>query len=284
MKVLVTGKGGQLASEFENLMNSNHNWTFVSAIDLNITNLKSVLNYFSSNNYDLIINCAAYTAVDEAEQEKELAYSVNAYGTKNLIEACEINNTKLIHYSTDYIFDGKSKKPYVESDNPNPNSVYGASKLLGEEFIIQNDSIQSIIFRTSWVYSSFGNNFVKNMLRLTKERKELGVVGDQIGSPTYARDLAEDTLKVILNQSYNWKCADIFHYSNNGSCSWFEFARKIFEIKKIDIDLKELLTDEYPTKAIRPKYSLLDKRKFQSTFSVVIKNWENSLEEMLYLV
>lgn len=281
MKVVVTGKGGQLASELESLKGFDPNWTFLSEQDLDITNKLSVVGFFELNRFDLVINCAAYTAVDKAEDEKELAFKVNAEGTKNLLEACERMDAKLIHYSTDYVFDGRSKEPYTELDTPNPNSVYGASKRKGEEYILKNHKVKSVILRTSWVYSSYGNNFVKTMIRLGSEKKELGIVSDQIGSPTYAKDLAKDTLNILNNENYQWSQGDVFHYSNNGSCSWFDFARTIFELKNINVQLNQLNTDDYPTKARRPKYSLLDKSKFQRTFKIQIRDWKSSLLEML---
>ena len=281
MKVIVTGKGGQLASEFEALKGFDSNWTFLSEKDLDITRRDSLLSYFNLATCDLIINCAAYTAVDKAEDEAELAFKVNAEGTKNLVEACELMGAKLIHYSTDYVFDGRSKDPYTELETPNPNSVYGASKLKGEEYILSNQKVKSIILRTSWVYSSYGNNFVKTMIRLGGERDELGVVADQIGSPTYAKDLAKDTLSILNNENYKWSQGDVFHYSNNGSCSWSEFARTIFELTNINIQLNQLKTEDYPTKASRPKYSLLDKSKFENTFKIQIRDWRTSLIDML---
>lgn len=281
MKVVVTGKGGQLASEFEALKGFDPNWTFLSEQDLDITNKSSVSSYFKSNSFDLVINCAAYTAVDKAEDEEELAFKVNADGIKNLLKACEQMGARLVHYSTDYVFDGSSKDPYTELDNPNPNSVYGASKLKGEEYILANQKVKSIILRTSWVYSIYGNNFVKTMIRLGGEKDELGVVSDQIGSPTYAKDLAEDTLRVLENDNYQWSIGDVFHYSNNGSCSWFKFARTIFDLTNINIQINQLKTEDYPTKANRPKYSLLNKSKFENTFKIQIRDWRTSLIDML---
>ena len=281
MKVVVTGKGGQLASELESLKGFDPNWTFISEQDLDITNKLSVVGFFELNRFDLVINCAAYTAVDKAEDEKELAFKVNAEGTKNLLEACERMDAKFIHYSTDYVFDGSSKEPYTELDTPNPNSVYGASKRKGEEYILKNNKVKSVILRTSWVYSSYGNNFVKTMIRLGSEKKELGIVSDQIGSPTYAKDLAKDTLNILNNENYQWSRGDVFHYSNNGSCSWYEFADKIFEKTNTYVKLKKLKTEDYPTKARRPKYSLLDKSKFENTFNIQIRDWRTSLIEML---
>ena len=281
MKVIVTGKGGQLASEFEAIKGFDPNWIFLSEQDLDITNNSSLITYFKSNNFDLVINCAAYTAVDKAEDEAELAFKVNAEGTKNLLEACELMGAKLIHYSTDYVFDGNSKEPYSELDTPSPNSVYGLSKLKGEEYILGNKKVKSIILRTSWVYSIYGNNFVKTMIRLGSEKAELGIVADQIGSTTCAKDLAEDTLRILSNDNYTWLNGDIFHYSNNGSCSWYEFAEKIFEKTNVSIQINPLNTEDYLTKACRPKYSLLDKSKFESTFDIQIRNWNTSLLDML---
>ncbi len=281
MRVAVTGKGGQLASELGALKGLDQNWIFLSEQDLDIANKSSVSSYFESKTFDVVINCAAYTAVDKAEDEKELAFKVNAEGTKNLLDACERIDAKFIHYSTDYVFDGSSKEPYTELDAPNPNGVYGASKRKGEEYILKNKKVKSIILRTSWVYSCFGNNFVKTMIRLGSEKEELGIVADQIGSPTYAKDLAADTLKVLLDENYKWISGDVFHYSNNSSCSWFEFAQKIFELTNISVQLKKLKTEYYPTKANRPKYSLLDKSKFEHTFNTKINSWEISLGEML---
>ena len=283
MKVLVTGKGGQLASEFELLKRLDTNWHFLSEQDLNIADLDSVMDYFCFKKFDLIINCAGYTAVDKAEDEKELAYKVNAEGTKNLLQACELLNAKLIHYSTDYVFDGNSLEPYKEYDITKPKTIYGLSKLKGEQYILKKNKVKSLIIRTSWVYSNFGKNFVKTMIDIGQKNKRLGVVSDQIGSPTYAKNLAEDTLKVISNENYKWINGDLFHYSNIGSCSWFYFAKKIFEYTKNNVHLIPLKTEDYPTKALRPKYSLLDKTKFQHTFNIQIKSWEKSLKHMIKL-
>ena len=192
-------------------------------------------------------------------------------------------NAKFIHYSTDYVFDGNSNIPYKEHDMANPNTIYGLSKLKGEQYVLKKNKVKSLIIRTSWVYSNFGKNFVKTMINIGQENKELGVVSDQIGSPTYAKNLAEDTLKAISDENYKWTNGDLFHYSNIGSCSWFCFAKKIFEYSKKNVQLIPLKTEDYPTKALRPKYSLLDKTKFQHTFDIQIKNWEKSLKHMIKL-
>ena len=281
MKVYVTGKGGQLASEFEKLKGKDPDWSFLSHEDLDITNELRVKKFFQDKQIDAIINCAAYTAVDKAEDDVELTYAVNETGVKHLLDVCKTSKSKLIHYSTDYVFNGESSKPYSENDFPDPKSIYGQSKLAGEELLKKEKAVQSVIIRTSWVYSNYGHNFVKTMLRLGKEKSELGIVSDQIGSPTFAHDLARDSLKVLEDNSYEWKNGEIFHYSNEGSCSWYEFARQIFLFKQLNIKLNALSTEQFPTRAVRPKYSLLDKTKFKETFKLEINNWKSSLEKML---
>lgn len=281
MKIIVTGKGGQLASEFERLKGDNPNWTFLSVEDLDITDKLAVEDFFANKDFDVIINCAAYTAVDKAEDDVELVYAVNEKGVGNLVDVCNKYVARLIHYSTDYVFNGESSMPYSEFHSAEPKSVYGKSKLAGEKLLKENEAVESIILRTSWVYSNFGQNFVKTMLRLGKEKSELGVVSDQIGTPTFARDLAEDTLKILEDSNYQWKNADIFHYSNEGSCSWYDFAKQIFELANIEMKLNSLSSEEFPTRAVRPKFSLLDKSKFKKTFKVEIKHWKDSLENML---
>lgn len=281
MTVLVTGKGGQLASEFEKLKGKNPDWLFLSAEDFDITNKSVVKSFFSDKNIDLVINCAAYTSVDGAEDNIELAFSVNEKGVKHLLEGCKINNTKLIHYSTDYVFSGFLTEPYTEIHKTDPQNIYGKSKLAGEEDIIKEQALNSVIIRTSWVYSNFGQNFVKTMLRLGREKSELGIVADQIGSPTFARDLAKDSLIIIKDKNYQWKPGDIFHYSNEGNCSWYEFAKEIFELKMISIKVNPLSTEQFPTQAVRPKFSLMDKTKIKKTFNIEINDWKSSLENML---
>lgn len=281
MKVVVTGRGGQLASEFEVLKGFDPEWTFLSEQDLDITNKVLVRSFFEGKQVDFIINCAAYTAVDKAEDDYESAYAVNEKGVKHLIEVCKTNNAKFIHYSTDYVFNGESSEPYTEYHKVDPQSIYGKSKLAGEELLKKERAVNSIIIRTAWVYSNFGHNFVKTMLRLGKEKSKLGIVADQVGSPTFAQDLAKDTLKVIEDTNYKWKNADIFHYSNEGSCSWYDFAKQIFDFAGIEVKLNLLSTEEFPTRAMRPKFSLLNKSKFKETFNIEINDWKTSLRNML---
>ena len=281
MKILVTGRGGQLASEFEFFRKTDSSWIFKSIEDLNILDNVKLDYFFNHNKIDFIINCAAYTAVDRAEDEIEKCFQVNVKGVENLVRVCQKFKIKLIHYSTDYVFDGESSVPYCENSITNPRTVYGNSKLEGE-YIVRNSNIKSIIIRTSWVYSRFGNNFIKIMLKLAEKQKIINVVNDQVGSPTHAKDLAIVTMKIINNSNYGWKVGgELFHFSNEQSCTWYEFAKKIFEIKNITIQVNPISTSSYPTKANRPKYSLLDKTKIKSIFKIKIKDWAESLDEML---
>ena len=278
--IVVTGKGGQLASEFLEIKKNDKNWIFLSIDELDISNQNQVLNFFSNNYCDLLINCAAYTNVDKAESEHENCYNVNYQGVKNLIEGCKINKTKLIHYSTDYVFDGLNPNPLTEKDKPNPIGIYGKSKLNGEIEIIKS-KLNSIIIRTSWVYSNYGKNFVKTMLNLSKKTQEISVVNDQIGSPTYALDLAKATISLIENQKYKWIKNEIFHFSNEGYCSWFDFAKEIFNITNINVRLSSISSEKFNTVAQRPKYSKLDSTKIKKYIDYKIPNWQESLFTML---
>jgi len=280
MRVVVTGKGGQLASELQNIMETDKNWSFLSEQELDITEIDVVMRHFSKTSYDFIINCAAYTNVDKAEDETLSCFDVNEKGVENLLEACKITGAKLIHYSTDYVFDGERKVPYHERDTTNPIGNYGKSKLAGEN-AIKLSGIKSIIIRTSWVYSNYGHNFVKTMVNLADHRNEIGIVGDQIGSPTNAEDLANVTIQILRNNNYDWLVGEVFHYSNEGSCSWYKFGEEIFKHLKSSVLLNEVSTEDYPTKAERPKYSLLDKSKIKRTFGISIPTWQASLERML---
>lgn len=282
MKVVITGGGGQLALAFKAVLpKNNKNWIFLSSSDLDITDEHSVLSYFKKNCCDFIINCAAYTDVNKAEIEPELAFRVNEIGVKNLVKSCNLTNTKLIHYSTDYVFDGQNNYAYKESDKTCPINVYGKSKLAGENAII-NSSIPSIIIRTSWVYSTLKKNFLTTMLNLANNNNNIKVVDDQFGSPTSAFDLARATISIINSKHYNWRQNEIFNYSNEGSCSWYEFACEIFNNKEISVNLSKIKSSKLnKDQALRPKYSLLDKCKIKKTFNLQIKDWKNSLISML---
>lgn len=282
MKVMVTGKNGQLGSELQVLAGDypGHSFTFTDVAELDITQPEAVANYFETHNFDALINCAAYTAVDKAEEEPEKAFAVNAEGVATLVAACGKHDIKLIHISTDYVFDGKATRPFKETDRINPLGVYGRSKRKGEEYILASD-LQAVIIRTSWLYSSFGNNFVKTMLRLGKERDTIKVVVDQVGSPTYARDLADACLKV-LEQHEKWTShPEVYHYANAGRCSWYAFAKAIFKIRGVACEVIPISTEAYPTAAKRPGYSVLDRALFKNKFEIKDSNWELSLRKAI---
>ena len=280
INILVTGSNGQLGSEIRELSSSyKYHFFFTDRELLDITNTLEIKNFIESNNISTIINCAAYTAVDKAEEDKKLADLVNHIAVKNLAQIAKDKKIKLIHISTDYVFDGKAYMPYKEDDVTNPNGVYGKTKLDGENAMININPLNSIIMRTSWVYSSFGANFVKTMLKLGKERDELGVIFDQVGTPTYARDLAKAILD-ILPKIDNEK-VEIYNYSNEGVLSWYDFAKEIMRMAKLNCVINPIETKEYPTPATRPHYSLLNKSKIKQTFNITIPYWKDSLDECL---
>jgi dTDP-4-dehydrorhamnose reductase len=282
-KVLVTGGKGQLGSELKELAPKYQQYQFIftDMETLDICNHQAVANFIDKNSINTIINCAAYTAVDKAEEQFELADKVNHLAVVNFAQIAKDKNIQLVHISTDYVFDGTNHQPYIESDRPNPQSVYGQTKLNGELAMQQVNPKNSLIIRTSWVYSKYGNNFVKTMLRLGKERDELSVVADQIGTPTHAADLAKSIL-TILAKIKNEEVA-LFHYSNEGVCSWFDFAKAIFEINGMDIKLSPIESKAYPTPAERPFYSVLNKTKIKEKFELDIPYWKKSLEKQILL-
>jgi dTDP-4-dehydrorhamnose reductase len=275
-KILVTGANGQVASELKELAVSisSYEYIFLAKEQLDITNRDAVLNYFNDHKPAYCINCSAYTAVDQAETDVQTAFDVNAKGAGNLAEACECSGAKLLHISTDYVYDGNAQHEYSESDPVHPLNVYGESKLAGEQAILSANP-SCVILRTSWVYSAYGKNFVKTMLRLLKERNEIGVVADQYGNPTYAKDLAEAIMHII--DSRKWT-PGVYHYSNEGVISWFDFACEIKKLIHSSCQINPLRTDEYPVKAVRPKYSGMKKQKIVTTYEVPIKDWKNSLK------
>lgn len=283
MLVLVTGSNGQLGQSLQFIAPNypNINFIFCSSSELDITNLEKCHSIFSKIKPNYCINTAAYTAVDKAESEPEKAHLINVVGVKNLAEVCKKHNTVLLHVSTDFVFDGNASKPYTENDFTNPTGVYGQTKLDGEK-AIQEIWSKHFIIRTSWVYSQFGNNFMKTMLRLASERDSVSVVNDQIGTPTNAVDLAEVLVNIILadNRQPITDNFGIYNFSNEGECSWYDFAKKIFKVNNINIDLKPIPTTSFPTPAKRPKYSVMDKSKIKSIFIIVIKSWEERLKEM----
>lgn len=278
-KVVVTGGTGQLAQCIQSISNEYPllDFVFLGSHDLDISNRNEVEAYFSNTNIAYCINCAAYTAVDKAEEEPERAKKVNVTGAKNLAIACKTNAVKLIHMSTDFVFDGEAKTPYKEDDPTHPMSVYGQTKRDGEVEITSHFS-QYFIIRTSWLYSEFAGNFVKTMLRLAKEREDVSVVDDQTGSPTYAKDLAEVILKIIDSQS---KQFGIYHYSNQGKITWYEFAKEIFKQSPSEIKLHKTDSKTFKTPATRPKYSVLNTSKIHSLLKLEPVKWEKSLEKCL---
>ena len=283
MVVLVTGANGQLGQSIQFIANQYPNIQFIYTDyqELDITNFESCHTVFAKYKPQFCINTAAYTAVDKAESEAEKAHLINVIGPENLAKVCKEYNTILLHISTDFIFDGTSTQPYLETDIPNPKSVYGQTKLDGE-LAVQKNWEKHFIIRTSWVYSQFANNFMKTMLRLASERDSLSVVNDQIGTPTYAVDLAEVLMNIIQSSITNKPSPfGIYNFSNEGVCSWYDFASAIFHQKGISIDLQPIPTSAYPTLAKRPSYSVLDKSKIKNTFNLKINDWKTSLNSCL---
>ena len=278
--ILVTGGNGQLGSELKEIASNypDYNFLFTDVKNLDITNHTAVKKFIEINNITGIINCAAYTAVDKAESESELADAINHLAVANFARLSKDKNIRLVHISTDYVFDGTNHKPYVETDTPNPKSVYGVTKLDGELAMQQINPANSIIIRTSWVYSKFGNNFVKTMLRLAETRDEISVVADQIGSPTNAADLAKVILTILPQIENN--SVELFHYSNEGVCSWYDFAKAIFEIKEISIKVKPIESKQYPTPAKRPFYSVLNKTNIKERYLLEIPYWRETLRNV----
>jgi dTDP-4-dehydrorhamnose reductase len=284
MKILVTGAYGQLGNELKVLSDqySEHQFLFTDSDTLDIADENQVQDYFEKEKPQFLINCAAYTAVDKAEVETDLAQKINANAPALLAKYSRLHNCGFIHISTDYVFNGKSFIPYTEVDPVQPESIYGKTKLAGENFILSSES-KAVIIRTSWLYSSFGNNFVKTMLRLGEERDLLKVVFDQVGTPTYAADLAKAVLSVasVYEKEPEKFKTGVYHYSNEGVASWYDFAKSIFEISGLNCKVLPVMSDEFPTPAKRPPYSVLNKSKIKSTFNLEIPYWKESLESCL---
>lgn len=270
-KILITGANGQLGTELKNRL-PNAIYTDINVLD--ITDLKAVQDFVKNNKIDIIVNCAAYTAVDKAEEENEIAQNINEYGAYNLA----LTGAKIIHISTDYVFNGKNYKPYLTTDETQPISVYGITKRNGELAVLNNAKI-AIVIRTAWLYSSYGNNFVKTMSRLGAEKDSLNVVSDQIGTPTFAGDLADAIVSIIPQLNENNK--GIYHYTNEGVCSWYDFATEIMKILNLKCIVNPIPSSAYPTKAKRPFYSVLDKTKIKETFNIKIPYWKDSLIKCL---
>ena len=282
MKVLVIGSDGQLGLEFQKISSSydSLSWVFSNIKTLDLLISDSISSFLNNINPSIIINCAAYTSVDKAEAESKLAYIINYKAVDIISRWTRDNNKKLVHISTDYVFDGLSKLPLSENSITTPVNEYGRSKLKGEQVCLNNDP-SSIIIRTSWLYSSFGKNFVKTMIELMKKNKSVKVVNDQIGSPTYAHDLARLIIEIIINYKNE---SGLFHYSNDGEISWFDFAGSIKELYNLDCKIIGVSSEEFKTLAKRPKYSLLNKSKIKTTFNLEIPNYKQSLKNCIKII
>ena len=284
MRVLITGSNGQLGSEIKELAANYKKFDFVfkDLPELDICNFEALQAFIIDYNINIVINCAAYTAVDKAEEDAEIAEKVNSNGVLNLVNALQTVNGKLIHISTDYVFDGNHFLPYKESDPVSPIGVYGETKRAGELTALNSD-IDAIVIRTSWLYSSYGNNFVKTMLRLGNEKENLGVIFDQVGTPTYARDLAKTCLEIItaVNSAKISNNGNLYHYSNEGVASWYDFAISIMELGGQNCKVNPIQTKDYLTLAKRPQYSVLNKSKIKTDFKIEIPYWRDSLKDCI---
>lgn len=283
VKILITGAKGQLGTDIFNLSKKYNEWQFkfIDIDDLDITSITDTLYFFSSQRFDFIVNCAAYTAVDKAESEEKSAFAVNTLAVKNLIEGIKNHNTRFIHISTDYVFDGTGSTPYTEDEPTNPQTVYGFSKRDGEKVVLNYNN--GMVIRTAWLYSAHGPNFVKSIINKGRELKELKVVNDQIGSPTYSKHLAEAILKIIevdINNKISF-IPGIFHFTNSGSCSWYDFAVEIVNKSKLSCNVLPVKSIEYPQIAKRPSYSVLSLNKIESLYKLNIPDWKVSLAECL---
>ena len=289
MLILVTGSNGQLGKSLKGLFsqgNSNHEFLFVTRGQLDLSNFGFVRNFIEKNQFDIIINCAAYTSVDKAEVEKKQANLINHIAVCNLAEIARDNHIKLIHISTDYVFDGSKLESYDETDSASPLNVYGKTKLDGENAICSIMQFDAIIIRTSWVYSIYGNNFVDTILKLCKVNNDLNVISDQIGSPTFANDLASVILSIVDNQKFNevHQESQIFHYANEGKCSWYEFANEINRLSESECKIKPIYSKDYPQAAVRPKQVILNKRKIIDFFDLDLIFWKDSLKKCIQVL
>ncbi|MDD2436825.1 MAG: dTDP-4-dehydrorhamnose reductase [Massilibacteroides sp.] len=278
-KILVTGSNGQLGNALREAASTVFHFEMLYAdIDtFDLTDKRAVYAFFEKNKVDYVLNCAAYTAVDQAEEDETRCELVNRQAIKNIGEAAITFQVKVIHISTDYVFDGTNYRPYIETDPTCPVSVYGKTKLAGEKALLEICP-DAVIIRTSWLYSEFGNNFVKTMIRLGKEKDSLNVIFDQVGTPTYAGDLASAMLSIVNSDTF---IPGIYHFSNEGVCSWYDFSLKIHQLAGISCRVFPVETKDFPTKAVRPHYSVLNKTKIKNTYQLIIPHWEASLKEMI---
>jgi len=273
--ILITGSHGQLGNEMQQAAKGfpAFNYLYTDIEDLDICDKTALNAYVKANHVNMIVNCAAYTNVDKAEDDVELCYKINRDAVRNIGEVASENKLKVVHVSTDYVFDGTNYLPYTEDQHVCPATVYGKSKLAGELALLESCD-QAVIIRTAWLYSSFGNNFVKTMMRLGTERDSINVIFDQIGSPTYAADLADTILKLVSHESF---IPGIYHFSDEGVCSWYDFTKTIHRIAGITCDVRPIETKDYPARTPRPHYSVLNKAKIKSTYGITIPHWEESL-------
>ena len=287
MRILVTGKNSQLGKSIHKLVantKKTDDLVFVGREELDLNSESDISHYFNNNDkFDIIINCAAYTQVDKAEQEAELANQINHLAVKQLASIANKQQARLIHISTDYVFNGRQYQPYIETDDVEPQGVYGKTKLSGEQVIQNNLKSNAIIIRTSWIYSEYGNNFVKTMLKLGNELESLNVIFDQVGTPTYAGDLAKVIIFIVRSNTFSQTDfkTQIYHFSNEGVCSWYDFAKTIFELTNTQCQVSSIETKDYPTPGTRPHYSVLNKSKIKQSYNLVIPYWKDSLKQCL---
>ncbi len=280
--ILITGSRGQLGNEMQAAATRypNFNYIYTDIAELDICDKAALETFIEANKVKFIVNCAAYTAVDKAEDDVELCYRINRDAVQNIAQVAVANGIKVIHVSTDYVFDGTNHLPYSENQAVCPATVYGKSKLAGEQVLLATNPL-SIVIRTAWLYSSYGNNFVKTMIKLGTERESLNVIFDQVGSPTYAADLADAILKIISNNNF---VPGIYHYSNEGVCSWYDFAKTIHRLTKISCNVQPIETKDYPARTPRPHYSVLNKARIKQTYGIQIPHWEESLKKCIALL
>ena len=290
MRILVIGKNGQVGQSIQNLVNktsnsnlSDYGFVFVGRDELDLSKAINIQAYFEKNKFDVVINCAAFTDVEKAEVDENEASLINHMAVKEVATIAQKNNMKLIHISTDFVFDGDKREPYIESDKTSPVNIYGKTKLAGEFSAISIMKYNAVVLRSGWIYSDFGNNFVDTIIKNATLKGQLNIISDQFGTPTYANDLAQIIIDILIKDKFNERemPSEIFHYSNEGECSWFDFAKEIVDILQIDCNLSPITSEDYPQLAKRPKYSVLSKKKISEEFDLNINYWKDSLKSCL---
>lgn len=290
MRILVIGKNGQVGQSIQNLVNktsnsnlSDYGFVFVGRDELDLSKASNIQAYFEKNKFDVVINCAAFTDVEKAEVDENEASLINHMAVKEVATIAKKNNMKLIHISTDFVFDGDKREPYIESDKTSPVNIYGKTKLAGEFSAISIMKYNAVVLRSGWIYSDFGNNFVDTIIKNATLKGQLNIISDQFGTPTYANDLAQIIIDILIKDKFNERemPSEIFHYSNEGECSWFDFAKEIVDILQIDCNLSPITSEDYPQLAKRPKYSVLSKKKISEEFDLNINYWKDSLKSCL---